>query len=184
MNKAVFFDRDGVINKLVEREDGSFTSPFSFNEFRLYPNVNGSFALLKKYNYKIFVVTNQPHLNNELPYEELVKINEYLTETFPIDAIRFCSDRESNFFKPKTGMIEQLIEQFNIDRSSSYLIGDRWRDIVAGHNSNLKTIFLGYKYTSPKEYENIRPDYYSNYIYTACNIISCHAIIEQEDARL
>lgn len=184
MKPAVFFDRDGVINKLVNRQDGSFTSPFKFDELQLYPNVAESFNLVKKHGFYVFVVTNQPHLNKELPYEELIKMHEYLTVTFGIDAIRFCSDQNSNFYKPNNGMIEQLIEQFDIDRTKSYLIGDRWKDIVAGRNSFLKTIFLGYKYTCPEEYQNIKPDYYSKYIFTACNIISCHAVLEEEDARL
>jgi histidinol phosphatase-like enzyme len=76
-------------------------------------------------------------------------------------------------------MLEHFIEKYNIDRENSYIIGDRWKDIVPGFNSKLNTIFVGADYVYPHEYYHIQPDYIVTDILDA----SC-TIMEIENDRL
>ena len=171
MNKAVFFDRDGVINELVERLDGSHTAPWTVDEFRFKPNAGAAIASIN-HKFKTFVVTNQPDINDgNLKQSDLDIMSKMLTQWLHIDEVVCSTERNSDFYKPNNGMIEHLINKYNIDRNNSWLIGDRWKDIVAGHNSRIKTIFVGNVYTYPVEYRNIYPDYECKDILDACKLI-------------
>jgi len=171
MVKAVFLDRDGVINKLVPRETGIFTAPWSLEEFELLPYVEESIDTLKKMGYMVFVVTNQPdHLDGKMSYETLETMSKIILDMGVNDII--CAlNRKSLNYKPNNGMVLTLIEDYDIDPKSSYLIGDRWKDIVCGARSNLTTIFIGDEYHSPEEYQHIFPDFSTQNILTAVNLI-------------
>lgn len=181
MKKAVFFDRDGVINELVERKDGSFTSPWTLAEFKFFPKVKESFSLVQSLGFMTFIVTNQPGVKDgDMSKDELDLICDMLKSTLQIDEIVCALDKSSNDYKPNNGMFEYLINKYDIDRDNSYLIGDRWKDIVPGNRSGLKTIFVGdeYKYSCPPEYDFCYPVYKTTNIYNAC-----HTIMEIENAR-
>ena len=142
MKKAIFLDRDGVIN----RERGEYTwklEDFEFNK--------GLFEFLKQLNNYIFIViTNQggiakgiySHSNvnsiNELMYSKFTENNLELTDIF------YCphhSAREKCLCrKPESLMLEKAIARYNIDASTSYFIGDSQRDIDAGEKVGLNTI--------------------------------------------
>lgn len=171
---AVFFDRDGVINPLVTRPDGRNTSPWSVDEFVLLPNVQSAFALIAPY-YKCFVVTNQPHVGQEMTTNDIDAINCHLTSLIPeITAIAYCSIQGSSHYKPNHGMILDLVTKHSLSplMHNHYMIGDRWKDIVCGHNAGTRTIFVGNKYVQGEyPYQDIVPDYQAPDIYTACQLI-------------
>lgn len=171
MHKAIFLDRDGVINPLIKREDGRLTSPYTFAEFKVYPEVKPAIMRLKFMNYLLFVVTNQPHLYKELRISELKEINYFLYKELNIDAIRYSYDQASATYKPRNGMLLDLIKTWDVDVTQSYMIGDRWKDIVAGYNTGLKTIFIGDKYTTSEDYNNIEPNFKAPNLLDAVNII-------------
>lgn len=160
LKKAVFLDRDGVINHLIERKDGSITSPWSVDEFRFLPNVKDAVDNIKKMGFMVLVVTNQPAIEEGfMRKEQLDHINEILLRWLFVDNVYSAFYKDTPNYKPNNGMIEHFIQTYNIDRNSSYIIGDRWKDIVPGHRSNLKTIFVGTEYIYPYEYRNIQPDF-------------------------
>lgn len=170
--KAVFFDRDGVLNPLVERLDGSFTAPWDINEFRFIDAANIAVDIVKKVGYNTYVVTNQPDVHDGyLTRSDLDIMNRMVTKWLGIDEVVCAFQRNTDYYKPNNGMIESLIEKYNIDRGQSYIIGDRWKDIVAGHKSKLSTIFIGEEYTFPIEYKHIQPDYIVNNVLHACTLI-------------
>jgi len=172
MNRAVFFDRDGVLNELVDRLDGTTTAPWSVNEFLFMENAKLAVEIVRKMNYKTFVVTNQPDVNDGmLLQEELNIMHRMISHWLRIDEIQYSQHRNSDTYKPNNGMIELLIEKHLIDRSKSYIIGDRWKDIVAGNKSKLTTIFVGDEYHYPYEYKNIQPDYTVSNVLEACKLI-------------
>lgn len=169
MNQAIFFDKDGVINPLVERENGNLTSPWKLKEFTYLPNVIESFYLLKNYNYFTFVITNQPGLSTgEMSIENWLEMMNNMYAWLRPDKILYEFDKNSERYKPNNLMLEELIKEFNIDRSKSFMIGDRWKDIVAGHKSSLNTILVGN--TEPYIHE-IKPNYVVKDIKEACDLI-------------
>ena len=81
MNRAVFFDRDGVINPLIERPNGSLTSPWNINEMEIYSSVPYNMSRLKDFGFLIFIVTNQPGIaDGDMTSNELRVINENLID--------------------------------------------------------------------------------------------------------
>ena len=171
MHRAVFFDRDGVINHLVKHGD-EYTAPWSLSEFKFIDFAKEAISLIKSLGYTTLVVTNQPDVNDgKLAASELNLMNKMIRNWLQIDDIFCAYERNTDFYKPNNGMIEFFVSKYKIDRSSSFLIGDRWKDIVAGHKSKLTTIYIGKEYTTPEEHSDIKPDYIVDSILQACTLI-------------
>jgi len=147
--KAVFLDRDGVINKAVVI-DGKPYPPNSLRELVILPGVQEGIADLKSNGFKIFVVTNQPDVaRGKTPIEKVVEINQYLKTTFNIDEVYCCYHdgfENCDCRKPKPGMLLKAANDWQIDLKSSYMIGDRWRDIDAAKAAGVKSILIDYHY--------------------------------------
>ena len=164
MVKCVFYDRDGILNALVKRETQE-TAPWSFKEFSLLRYAKSATMLTQRYGYMNIVVSNQPDLNDGLLSEQdLKQIDECIYDNLSIDLIAYGLDRKSKFYKPNNGLVELLINTYNIDRTNSFFIGDSDKDIIAGKTSGLKTIWIGkgemkIKKEYLKMYGNIQPDY-------------------------
>ena len=96
-----------------------------------------------------------------------------LLDILQIDGVYNAVDKLSQTYKPNNGMIEYFINHFNLNRYESYIIGDRWKDIVPGYNSGINTIYVGKKWTTPPEpYVDITPNYICSDILEACNYIA------------
>lgn len=172
MQKAVFFDRDGVINELVNRGDERLTSPWKVSEIKYYVNIGRAVSICKSLGYKVFVITNQPGIvDGDMTVESHSAIMNKVISDLQFDDGMAATIRNNYNYKPNKGMFDFLIEKYNIDRSNSWLIGDRWKDIVPGHSSGLKTIFVGKEYSCPEEYACVKPDYVTKNAYEASKII-------------
>ena len=147
--KAVFLDRDGVINEAVVKESKPYP-PDCLEELKLISGVEEALTNLSKKGYKLIVVTNQPDVKRgKTSIDQVNKISDYLQEVLPIDAIYCCfHDDEDNCDcrKPKSGLIEKAYEEFSIISSESYMVGDRWRDVEAGIAAGCRTFFIDYGY--------------------------------------
>jgi len=141
--KAVFLDRDGVINK--NRIDYVKT----IEELEIFPSIEIPIKKLKKNNYYVIVITNQSAINrNLMTYEQLNKIHSYIQQylkdfSTSIDKFYFCPhtpDENCYCRKPKIGMLMQAIEEFNIEPTLSWMIGDNDSDIQAGLTVGCKTV--------------------------------------------
>lgn len=144
-NKAVFLDRDGVINK--KRDD----YVKSVNELEIFSYVGDSIWKLKKLGFLVIVITNQSIINRKIiTSQELEKIHtaiqKYLEKKHcNIDKFYFCPhlpDEKCNCRKPKSGLILKAIEDFGINISDSWIVGDCMTDVQAGENVGCKTILL------------------------------------------
>ncbi len=140
MNRAVFLDRDGVIN---ERLIGDYVKKVS--EFRILPGVETALKAFKKKAYLIIVITNQQGVGKHLMTEEdLKRVHEYMLEKLPeIDDIFYCTDlatKPNNCRKPSPHMILKAKEKWNINLKKSWMIGDSETDIEAGIKAGCKTI--------------------------------------------
>jgi D-glycero-D-manno-heptose 1,7-bisphosphate phosphatase len=157
MNKAIFLDRDGVIN-LVSLVDGKPHPPKDLGELILFPKVAEALQLLKDAGYLLIVITNQPDVvRGKTKIETVEAINQFLRDSLPIDDIFTCYHddiEDCNCRKPKPGNILKAVDQYNINILGSFMIGDRWRDVEAGESAGCKTFFIDYSYQEkqPKIY--------------------------------
>jgi len=171
MVKAVFLDRDGVINDLV-LHNNIYTAPWFLNEFKLKPNVKIAINIIKELGFYTFVVTNQPDVtDNLLLQSDLNQMHDIIYKKIKVDEIVYCKYRNTDYYKPNNMMVEDLITKYKINRNKSFFIGDSWKDIVCGHKSKLTTIFIGDKYNTPKDYKNIKPNYKATDILNASYLI-------------
>ena len=146
MVKALFLDRDGVIN--IEKEYLYKIEDFEF--------IDGIIDLCKYYvenNYSIFIVTNQSGIARNYYTEKDFKdltvwmINEFAKSGVNIQKVYHCPHHPSisgncNCRKPKAGMLFEAKQEFGLDLENSIIIGDKERDIEAGLNANLKETYL------------------------------------------
>jgi D-glycero-D-manno-heptose 1,7-bisphosphate phosphatase len=163
MKKAVFLDRDGVINRAMVR-DGKPYPPKDMQELEILPGVAEALALLKQAGYQLIVVTNQPDVARGTTSKESVEsINQYLRDRLPLDEFRTCyhDDHEAcDCRKPKPGALIAAAQQHEIALDGSYMVGDRWRDIEAGSRAGCQTIFIDYGYNE-KQPEHVDHRVYS-----------------------
>ena len=171
MKKAVFLDRDGVINKAYIK-DGLPKSPNSLNELKILPGVKESILRLKELDFICLVVTNQPDVpRGKINKNTVIEMNNFLKKEIELDDIFVCyhDDKDNcNCRKPKPGLLLQAIKKWNVDFKKSFIIGDRWRDIQAGEKIGCKTIFIDYKY---KEKKPKNPDFTTDTLLKATYII-------------
>ena len=157
MRRAVFLDRDGVINRAVVR-DGKPYPPANLSEMEILPGVPSALALLHQAGFMLVVVTNQPDVARGITPKAVVEeINTNLAGQLPIDEFRTCyhdSCDKCNCRKPLPGAILAAAKQHNIDLPKSYMVGDRWRDTEAGERAGCQTIFIDYGY-SEKQPESV-----------------------------
>lgn len=154
--KAVFLDRDGVINKYV----GFLTD---INDFELIPGVCEAIKKINLSGYLAIIVTNQPVIaRGEVTLEELKMIHDKLETELGkqgayVDAIYFCPHHphkgykgerpelkiKCNCRKPNPGMLLRAAEDFNIDLNQSWIVGDGENDIKAGIAAKCRTALIG-----------------------------------------
>ncbi len=149
MNRAIFFDRDGVLNKLIKR-DGGFYSPQSFDQFKIYETAKFVINELKQRGFLSIVVSNQPDIaRGKLKKLDLNKMTEELFNRLKVDDVFYCTHDDSDGCKcrkPAPGLLTQAAEKWNIDLQNSYMVGDTWKDANAAKNVNVKFLLLNAEY--------------------------------------
>lgn len=144
---AVFLDRDGVINRALEREGRPYP-PTSLTEFEILPEVPAACARLKQAGYLLVVVTNQPDVGRGTLKREMVEmIHAEMCRRLPIDRVEVCyhpgqGASDCDCRKPKPGMVLRAARELGVDLAQSWMVGDRWRDIDCGHAAGCRTIFI------------------------------------------
>ena len=153
LRRAVFLDRDGVINRAIVR-DGKPYPPASLADLEILPGVHEALQRLHDANYLLVVVTNQPDVaRGSAKREDVEQINAFLSSQLPIDDFKTCyhdSGDKCNCRKPLPGGLLEAAQEHNIDLSKSFMVGDRWRDIEAGASAGCKTFFINYRYAEQK----------------------------------
>jgi D-glycero-D-manno-heptose 1,7-bisphosphate phosphatase len=169
--RAIFLDRDGVINKALLR-DGKPYPPASLAEVEILPEARSALEALKTLGFELMVVTNQPDVARGSQSRQNVEaIHAYLEAALPIDKFFVCyhdDQDQCNCRKPAPGLLLAAAQQEGIDLSQSYMIGDRWRDIEAGKRAGCTTIFIDYGYS---ERQPKTPDFRVRSLIEAVEII-------------
>lgn len=145
MNKAIFLDRDGVINKEIGYV-------FRVEDFVLTDDIIPSLKKLQEAGFIFIVITNQSGIAKELyTHDDVQEVHKHMLSLMNVSGIKiseiyYCThhpDVEPCICrKPDSGMLEKAIARFNIDVSKSFLIGDKERDIQAGEKAGVKGFLI------------------------------------------
>lgn len=148
-NRAVFLDRDGVINRAVVR-DGRPYPPVSLDELEILPGVAQALLSLKAAGFILVVVSNQPDVaRGTVPRSVVESINSLLAAKLPLDRVVICyhdSADACSCRKPQPGMLLSAASDLGLDLGRSFMVGDRWRDVEAGQSAGCRTFFIDYGY--------------------------------------
>ena len=146
---AVFLDRDGVVN-LAPVVNGLPKSPMSLDEFFLEDQLLPSVLKLRQNNYEIVVITNQPEIaRGKLSMSTLLVMHEKIRKVCGIELFYICphDDGMCACRKPLPGLIIQAQADLSLDLESSFLIGDRWKDIEAANSAGCQSVWIDRSYT-------------------------------------
>ena len=145
MRRAVFLDRDGVLNRAYER-GGITYPPSTVDQVEVLAGVQEGLELLARQGVLLVVVTNQPDVARGTQQRDTVEsINAYLSERLPLHAVFTCYHDNADACacrKPKPGLLLQAARQYDIDLNRSFLVGDRWSDIAAGEAAGCRTFLI------------------------------------------
>lgn len=156
MKRAVFLDRDGVINRAVVR-GGKPYPPDSLSGLEILPGVPEALARLREAGFVNVIVTNQPDVATGRQRREVVEaMHEFLLSRLPVDAVKVCYHADADNCacrKPRPGMLLEAASELGIDLAASFMVGDRWRDVAAGQAAGCKCLFLdrGYREKLPEK---------------------------------
>ncbi|MBD3387539.1 MAG: D-glycero-beta-D-manno-heptose 1,7-bisphosphate 7-phosphatase [Candidatus Altiarchaeales archaeon] len=174
MNRAVFIDRDGVIN---ENRNGYVND---WTEFNFIEGSVQAFKELAQSDYKVIVVTNQAGVGRgRMKREDVEDIHARMLAEVEaaggrIDAVYVCMhhpDEGCSCRKPGTGLVEMASETFNLDISRSWFVGDHTKDIKAGRDSGCRTVAVGTGYGGSDGSYDVKPDYEVENLLEAVNLI-------------
>jgi D-glycero-D-manno-heptose 1,7-bisphosphate phosphatase len=157
MNRAVFLDRDGVINRIILKNGKSF-SPRNIDEFTFCGGIADFLIESRRSGFLNIVFTNQPDIARGLmDSKTLQSIHDLVLNNLAVDDIFICPhDDADNCLcrKPKPGMLNDAAKKWKIDLNDSFVIGDQWKDVKAGKSAGCVTILLDYPYN-----KNVECDY-------------------------
>ena len=171
LQKAIFLDRDGVIN--IEKE-----YLYKIEDFEFIPEVMQTLQFFKKKGYLLFIITNQSGIGRK--YYSIADFNsltswmlsEFYKNDIEISDVQLCPhtpNESCSCRKPKTGMIDKILKNYNIDLENSWLIGDKSSDILCAKNANIKNtiqVKSGHTFTSSD----------ANYVIDSLNLKDIHNI--------
>ena len=157
MNKAIFLDRDGVIDELVQHDDGEFGAPLKPEEVQLRPGAADAIRKAANNGWKIFVVSNQPDAaKKKTTIESLRAVHQRLLELLggaPITEFFYCyhrSEERCECRKPQPFFVLEAAKKYDIDLARSWFVGDVGTDIETGKRAGTRTALLEYRHSGPK----------------------------------
>jgi D-glycero-D-manno-heptose 1,7-bisphosphate phosphatase len=188
MEKAVFLDRDGVINRLVfNPQTGEFESPHQAQDLVFYPWTLASLKALLLKGYLLFLVSNQPsYAKGKTTMENIKSIHKLMHQTFRENKIDFaeyyyCYHHPKGIVsdltcicqcrKPGTLFLQQAAKKYKVDIANSWMVGDRETDILCGNSFGLKTIWVNKSGRSGHS-KKCQPDFVTTNLKHAVGIIT------------
>jgi D-glycero-D-manno-heptose 1,7-bisphosphate phosphatase len=156
LGKAVFLDRDGIINVPILR-NGVVSAPQDFSQFAFMAGAHDTLRELRARGYLLLVCTNQPDVARGWQRREQVDdFHAHIERELPVSRIYACfhdNSHECVCRKPKPGMLIQGSQDFGIDLKQSWMVGDRWKDIEAGRAAGCRTVYLRHDYDSESAHD-------------------------------
>ncbi|MFO0953586.1 MAG: HAD family hydrolase [Isosphaeraceae bacterium] len=146
MRRAVFLDRDGVINRAFVR-GGKPYPPRRPEELEILPGVPEAAASLRRAGFLVIGATNQPDLSAGLVSAEALDLmHERIRAEVGLDDVKVCPHDDSRGCecrKPRPGMLLDAARGWSIDLAASWMVGDCWRDVSAGRAAGCRTVLVG-----------------------------------------
>jgi D-glycero-D-manno-heptose 1,7-bisphosphate phosphatase len=147
--RAVFLDRDGVINRAVVR-DGKPHPPDRVEDLEVLAGVPGALLKLRDAGFRLIVVTNQPDVARGTQTRDAVDaMHVRLMSELPVDDVVTCyhdDDDACDCRKPKAGALIDAAQRHGVQLHRSFMVGDRWRDIEAGQRAGCRCLFVDHGY--------------------------------------
>jgi len=175
INKAIFLDRDGVINRAIIKDHKPY-APRSMSRFKIYKDVE-LFNKFKK-DYYLIIITNQPDVKNRKIRKGLIKkFHKKISNSLKIDKIYACyhdDEDKCSCRKPGIKFFLDAKKKFKLSLERSYFIGDRWKDMKAGNKAKCVNIFLDRNYKESKEHN-------FDFSYSCNNLKSAIKYIQERD---
>lgn len=171
--RIVFLDRDGVINRALERDAKPYP-PRTLAEFEILPEAPAACAKLKAAGFILVVATNQPDVGRGTLDQSVVeKIHAHMMARLPIDRVEVCyhpgqGQSHCDCRKPKPGMLLRAARLLEARLGECWMVGDRWRDVDCGHAAGCKTIFIDRGYAEELKQQ---PDFRAKDLLEAADII-------------
>jgi transaldolase len=162
LKRAVFLDRDGVVNEAVVRDGRPY--PPQLDELRIVPGAAAALDALRAAGFELVVVTNQPDLaRGTRTTAEVDAIHRCLAHELALTSFYVCPHDDADGCdcrKPRPGLLTRAARELDLDLMGSYLVGDRWRDVGAGQAAGVTTVFLdrGYAERSPERPADVTVD--------------------------
>jgi len=145
MLKTLFLDRDGIINEIVMRH-GVISSPRNTAEFVIRADFIEFYKRLESTSLNVFVVSNQPDVKRGgIAEADLGEIVDVMKQRFKFTEIVHCIHDDSDDCKcrkPKPGMITGFLEKYDLCADEAIIIGDSYKDILAGKAAGIGTVYL------------------------------------------
>ena len=196
MARAIFLDRDGVINyPVLNKAINEYEAPHNPSDYKLYPGVVESLKILQGLEYKLFLVSNQPdYAKGKTSLENLKLVHEAMHKIFAGNKINFtdyyyCYHHPQGIVKdysvvcecrkPGNYFLKQANLQYGLDMAKSWMIGDRDGDIYCGQSLGLKTIMIASNEPNDKAGKS-RPDFKANSLKEAIEIIRNNMVKENK----
>lgn len=190
-SKAVFLDRDGVINKVVYHQDiGLLDSPFTLEQFELLPKAAKAVKLINRMGLKAVLVSNQPGIaKGHFDLDTLKKMEQRIQKSLAkedaqLDKTYYCFHhpkegkgrykRACNCRKPKPGLLFKASKDMNVNLKKSYMVGDSITDVQAGRKAGCKTILIGNHKCDLCRLltkHKVKPDHIASDLYNAIKLI-------------
>jgi D-glycero-D-manno-heptose 1,7-bisphosphate phosphatase len=149
MRRAVFLDRDGVVNRAILREGRPYP-PASLSDLRVLPGVREACRSLHEAGYALILITNQPDIaRGAVSPMAVAEINNLLRRFLQLDDVRMCAHDDAARCacrKPRPGLLLDAARTWDINLPESYIVGDRWRDVEAGQRAGCQAVFVDYGY--------------------------------------
>ncbi len=182
--RAVFLDRDGVI----VQEPPHYAH--RLDQLELIPRSAEAIRLLNENGFRVIVISNQAGIaHGYYPEKDAILFNQVMKKMLEedgakIDAVYFCPHHpeakiekyrvDCDCRKPKTGMLHKAEKEFYINLKRSYLVGDKWSDIIAGKRTGCRTVLVktGHGKEELKKHK-ITCDYIASDLFDWVKLISC-----------
>lgn len=145
MKRAVFIERDGILNE-VQAGPNHPISPMTMEEFRVNEKAKIPIKKLKDAGFVLIVTTNQPGISRGYQSRrDLDYMHDHLRRNFPVDDILVCAHEESDECpcrKPRPGLLIESAFKWQINLDQSYVISDKWQDAEAARTAGCTSLLL------------------------------------------